>query len=67
MTFEGHCDNFFFFFFTFLLDVLETKKKNLFLTLPLLMVLTEWPCWAIYQQHLHTTQAKEHCIMESTH
>lgn len=31
------------------------------------MVLTEWPCWAIYQQHLHTTQAKEHCIMESAH
>lgn len=28
MTFEGHCNNF---FFTFLLDVLQTKKKKILL------------------------------------
>lgn len=65
MTFEGHCNNFCFFHIS--PGCFGDKKKNLFLTLPLLMVLTEWPCWAIYQQHLHTTQAKEHCIMESAH
>lgn len=64
MTFEGHCNNFCFFHIS---PGCFGDKKNLFLTLPLLMVLTEWPCWDIYQQHLHTTQAKEHRIMESAH
>lgn len=65
MTFEGHCNNFFFHISPGCFA--DKKKKKISLTLPLLMVLTKWPRWDIYQQHLHTTQAKEHCIIESAH
>lgn len=69
MTFEGCCNNFY--FFTFLQDILEEKKTTspfpAVLGLHLLMVLTQWPCWDIYQRHSNTSQAKEYCIMESAH